>query len=297
MKWFLKALPSLAVCLMLNQLAADAQQFTTTSPTNHQLRFDNNGNLLLRGFVLDNIPEVDLQNASWNLYPPYYCPLSLWFGSPLFADPVSTPYRAWEMEGNLFLQGDLFTNQGSLPAGGVAFKNSSGQKVAVLTPEADLYMLGNVVRDASCTTPVYNPSKWNDDPDITDNNNCYNYANDKITMTYAQPGLGSHQDRVNSGPDALILNAQADGLEFKGLTNPGSCQSGHLVVCFIKSRTGDYHWLRKDSDGTWSHKMNGEIARNVDNNGNIITDPENCAVGYDLKVGYFCTCGDNVEIR
>src|SRR5437773_4721618 len=65
--------------------------------------------------------------------------------------------------------------------------------------------------------PAYEPSKWNDVtsgighlypvvqwtrprlrsvsgaliPFIQDNNNCYNYACDTITGTFAQPGLGS----------------------------------------------------------------------------------------------------------
>src|SRR5690606_15255980 len=35
--------------------------------------------------------------------------------------------------------------------------------------------------------PPYNPGKWNNDPNIRTRNNCYNYANDKITNTFAQP--------------------------------------------------------------------------------------------------------------
>jgi hypothetical protein len=296
MRMFVKALASMAACLILNQQIALAQQFSTTSPTNYGLRFDSNGNLLLRGYVLDIVTEADLGYAyEWNNYYPYTCPLSLWFGSPLFVDPVSTPYRAWEMEGNLFLQGHLFTNQGSLPADGVAFLNGYGQKVAVLTPEANLYMLGDTVRDPSCTAPVYNPSKWNDDPDICANNNCYNYANDKITMTCAAPGVGSHQPTCHS-IDEIIQNAVHDGLVFKGTTNPGSCPNGHLVVCLCKGN-GDWHWLRQDSDGTWSQKMSTSPATNLDDGGNIITDPENMVTGYSIKVGYFCTCGDNVQIR
>jgi hypothetical protein len=39
--------------------------------------------------------------------------------------------------------------------------------------------------------PPFNPGKWNNNPTILRNNNCYNYANDKITNTFAQPGRGS----------------------------------------------------------------------------------------------------------
>ena len=36
--------------------------------------------------------------------------------------------------------------------------------------------------------PDYFPSSWNGIPDRLKNNNCYNYANDKATGTFAQPG-------------------------------------------------------------------------------------------------------------
>ena len=39
--------------------------------------------------------------------------------------------------------------------------------------------------------PNYNPEKWNDSSETLLNNNCYNYANQKITDTMAQPGKAS----------------------------------------------------------------------------------------------------------
>lgn len=39
--------------------------------------------------------------------------------------------------------------------------------------------------------PPFNPSKWNNDLHVRRNNNCYNYAKNKITNTFAQPGRGS----------------------------------------------------------------------------------------------------------
>jgi len=40
---------------------------------------------------------------------------------------------------------------------------------------------------ASCRCPPYNPGKWNI-PTVQPHNNCYNYGNDHITNTFAQPG-------------------------------------------------------------------------------------------------------------
>jgi len=283
---------SITIVIAINPFFAFAQELRTTSSTNYRLRFDNNGNLLLRGFVFDNILNTELSATTWNYLPP----VSLAFRSPLFVDN-RTPFRAWEVDGSLFIQGSFYSNHSSLPADGLAFKNSAGQKVAVLTPEADFYLVGTVIRDASCTTPVFNPSKWNDDIDITLNNNCYNYCNDKITMTYAQPGYGSHQNRTNNTVAEIKQNAIADGLVWMGENNPGSCPDGHLVVCYLFPG-GAYHWWRKDNDGTWSSKMGGNPATNLDFSENPITDIEHCdRGGYDTIVGYFCTCGDNAQIR
>ncbi|MEM5461348.1 hypothetical protein VSR69_42245 [Paraburkholderia phytofirmans] len=39
--------------------------------------------------------------------------------------------------------------------------------------------------------PPYNPGKWNDDPYILSNNNCDNYACDRIINSRAEPGVSS----------------------------------------------------------------------------------------------------------
>jgi hypothetical protein len=44
-----------------------------------------------------------------------------------------------------------------------------------------------------CNPPSYRPDKWNDYGPIQFNNNCYNYGNDEVTWTYAQPGRACGQ--------------------------------------------------------------------------------------------------------
>ena len=51
--------------------------------------------------------------------------------------------------------------------------------------------------------PEYFPSSWNSKPDRLKKNNCYNYANDKATGTFAQPGRA---DALRAG---LIANIRA----------------------------------------------------------------------------------------
>jgi uncharacterized protein (DUF2141 family) len=42
--------------------------------------------------------------------------------------------------------------------------------------------------------PPFDSTKWNSSDAIRLHNNCYNYASDKITNTFAQPGKGSGQE-------------------------------------------------------------------------------------------------------
>ena len=60
--------------------------------------------------------------------------------------------------------------------------------------------------------PSLNLAKWNTDPYITRNNNCYNFGNDQITNTFAQPGRGSGQIYHHITADAVKAAAIRDGL-------------------------------------------------------------------------------------
>jgi hypothetical protein len=71
-----------------------------------------------------------------------------------------------------------------------------------LRPEEYAYAQGEIEKNATGGVekagddylleklPVYEPNRWNDDLTVLQNNNCYNYANDLVTNTFAQPGLG-----------------------------------------------------------------------------------------------------------
>lgn len=50
----------------------------------------------------------------------------------------------------------------------------------------------------------------------------------------------------------------------------------------------DYHWWRRQDNGTWAHKPGSTPVRYTDNSGNIIYDPMNCDRGsYTAFFGYF----------
>ena len=79
--------------------------------------------------------------------------------------------------------------------------------------------------------PNYFPSSWNGIPDKLENNNCYNYANDKATGTFAQPGrayalraglipnIRAYNLRITSG-EVVKAAAVADGLQIVNVRRP-----------------------------------------------------------------------------
>ena len=62
--------------------------------------------------------------------------------------------------------------------------------------------------------PKYNPDRWNKIQVILQNNNCYNYANQKITNSFAQPGYASGYKPYPypMTPGNVIKACESDGL-------------------------------------------------------------------------------------
>lgn len=64
------------------------------------------------------------------------------------------------------------------------------------------------------------------------------------------------------------------------------------LVALAYDPTGDYHWYRRDEDGTWSHKPGTDNICYVDGSGNIIFDPKTCnratsTNNYSDFIGYY----------
>ena len=140
--------------------------------------------------------------------------------------------------------------------------------------------------NSSSGPPAYNPGKWNNDASIRSRNNCYNYSNDKITNTFAQPGRGSGQ--VFSELTCLDVGAasERDG-QVPADSASSSPAKGHFIALVIWPGR-DYHWYRLDENAKWSHKPGQTRATNVDNSGNLINDPEACDRGfYTSWCGYY----------
>ena len=143
--------------------------------------------------------------------------------------------------------------------------------------------------------PAYNPAAWNI-PSVQPHNNCYNYATNIITNTFAQPGTGSgHPFAPPPDCPKVSTGAHSDGL----VGVPGfsaSVPNGYYIALVIWPGV-DFRY-RQDNNGCWSHKPGSTPVRNVDNAGNRITDPQHCnRGGYTIFCGYMTVSPGHITIR
>jgi hypothetical protein len=126
--------------------------------------------------------------------------------------------------------------------------------------------------------PAYNPVFWNHPP-VQGSNNCYNYANNQATNSFAQPGRATGHMYTSLTCAGVRPAAQSDGLvprpNFVGPLGAG--QGWYVALVIWPNR--DYHWYRQDNIGCWSHKPGPAPARNTDDSGHQITDPRTCNRG------------------
>ncbi len=133
--------------------------------------------------------------------------------------------------------------------------------------------------------PPYNPGLWNI-PSVQPYNNCYNYANDQRTNTFAQPGRAHGHMYTQLTCASVQPAAQADGLVPVANFNAHLAAGHGWYVALVIWPGTDYHWYRQDANGCWSHKPGGTAVRNVDNAGHTITDPKTANRG---PYTVFCT--------
>lgn len=152
--------------------------------------------------------------------------------------------------------------------------------------------LRTTVKDPDCSDCEYeesrfNPNFWNANPQVRLNNNCYNYARNWRTDTFAQPGRAS-----GNFPNPMVCADVAGGATSDGLVQRCSClpQSEYprRLMALVVDPGYDYHWYRKQCGGFWGHKPGSTAARNTDNSGVLVTNPETCdRGGYTDFCGYF----------
>ncbi|WP_030677487.1 hypothetical protein [Streptomyces sp. NRRL B-1347] len=154
---------------------------------------------------------------------------------------------------------------------------------------------GEVSTKAACTIELgaFNPGFWNNDATVRLNNNCYNYASNWRTNTFAQPGRGCGNMYKAITCAEVTRASLCDGMHHRFDCFPDSEKPRYLVALVIAPGPGfiDFHWFRKQNEGFWGHKPGGTAARNTDNSGNVIYNPETANRGpYTVFCGYFYGC-------
>lgn len=146
--------------------------------------------------------------------------------------------------------------------------------------------------------PQYEPAVWNDSNGIQFHNNCYNYACDIRTDTFAQPGraTGHQYGSFDCGP--VGDGAVSDGLVQVDADKGCGCSECRHRVALVIWPGVDFHWYRLDRSGRWSHKPGGTEATDVDSSGNQIADPRTADRGpYTFFCGFFCVKKSAVTIK
>jgi hypothetical protein len=145
--------------------------------------------------------------------------------------------------------------------------------------------------DVRCTIELcrFNPAFWNR-PEVIRRNNCYNYATNRRTDTFAQPGRGAGQMYGSLTCAEVMRAALADGCHRRFDCFPDG-EKPRWLMALVVAPGRDYHWYRFHSERFWGHKPGGTAARNTDNSGRVIANPEVCDRGmYTDFCGYLYSC-------
>jgi hypothetical protein len=143
--------------------------------------------------------------------------------------------------------------------------------------------------------PALNLSRWNTAA-VQPKNNCYNYANDRLTNTFAQPGNASGKSISSNSCSGVQPLAVSDGLVAAPNFSAALAAKKGFYVALVIWPGQDFHWYRQDNTGCWSHKPGHTPARNTDNSGAAISNPQTCDRGPYTDFCSFMITDSSVKI-
>jgi len=172
------------------------------------------------------------------------------------------------------------------------------------------------VSPLSGSEPRYNPVYWNKNFKIKETHNCFAYAfnvNDPKQMKrcasedcdvpFHQPGMVSGYSRFSQRKPKTCPNMIArligDNPSIKMANFTERCARGSSKIALVVDPDEDYHFLRQDSNGLWSHKPGARKVTNLDASGKHIYDPalanhnwkaanNNSDLDYNMFCSYMC---------
>ena len=197
-----------------------------------------------------------------------------------------------------YLLGQAGPLRGQLDAGDEAWNVIDRERVTLFPGPIVIPPIITFPFPTACTCgPIYEPGWWNV-PARQPDNNCYNYATNYRTDTFAQPGraAGAMYPLPISGAGVKPA-ALADQLVDAGGATAGTCPPDAHLVALVIWPGADFHWYRRDKSGWWSHKPGSTPATNKDNSNKGIINPQNADRGnYTEFVGYMVVMPGHVKI-
>lgn len=155
--------------------------------------------------------------------------------------------------------------------------------------------------------PRYEPGRWNDNGVIQTSTNCYAYAcNDPMRHVYydkPQPGQFAGKPVGEMEHSAVRYAVMTDDLvrdrrrmqrlipliRLRGDAVPECVVNvpGYYLIALVTAPGADYHWLRQDNDGMWSHKPGWGQATDLDSDDEPIYDPRDAALRVPVEVDQY----------
>ena len=140
----------------------------------------------------------------------------------------------------------------------------------------------------SGSEPHYNPDKWNKNYFDRLNHNCYAYVLDDFIQDRPKRPQPGHRDKnINTfrkqdyTREEITRRAIYDNPSIYCSDPKASCKKGYYKGVLVIDRYNNYHWLRQDSNGYWSHKPGQLEVTNIDADGKLIKDPSKANLIYD----------------
>jgi hypothetical protein len=164
---------------------------------------------------------------------------------------------------------------------------------------------------------VFDPKKWHACQDhdwqkCALNANCYSYVLNRPDYFWAVPGMGfvkaeakKYVEGFNNYFKDVSLTEYRNEI-IQGAVRDGLVQTHelidrdgfYLVALFFAHNAHDFHWYRKDDDGSWSHKDGWHMASNQDNDGNLLKEPPKETLSpYSIFGGFFLVPCEGVELK
>ena len=127
----------------------------------------------------------------------------------------------------------------------------------------------------------FDPNSWNDH--IL--SNCYCYAlnlksSDCFLIGDFINKRVTHQDSDDRIISVLLEELEALGFDIKEVETDTVCEKYSQKIFLGRDSDGDYHFIRQDADGLWSHKASRALPNRKDSYGEEIIDPDMACTNY-----------------